>query len=157
MTAAGIEWTPYLPRPTAKRALAQLRQQGTHGGRLHGIAEARRLWERLDVTSPRGPEDPENGSPADVIQYAQMGRGYIRIALGETTAKSLKYWREIRRAHIHNGWGEVDLFEEYFVAKRRYRERHRREEEKNRQHRSRRMVYVNDTMRSNNDRSHRNG
>ena len=127
MATSGGEYTPYLPRPTAKRALVQLRQQGAHGGRLHGIEEARRLWARLDETSPRGPGAPESGFPGDVIQYAKMGRGYIQLALEAATTRAWEYWRSIRRAHIDNGGDGEALFGYYFVAIRRYRDRNRQE------------------------------
>ena len=102
---AGGNWAPLLPRPTAKRALTQLRQNSAHGDRLQGIAEARRLWERLGDANPRGPENPESGFPEEAIQYARMGREYIKISMGETTTKAWQFWRAVRLCAHPQWWG----------------------------------------------------
>lgn len=96
-----------------------------NGERVHGIADASRLWTRLEETIPRVPENPESGFAADAIKYSKYGRGYVQIALGQTTTKAWQYWGEIRRAHIHGGGEEADRFGEYYVEVREYRERHR--------------------------------
>ena len=110
-TAAGGAWAPYLPKPTAKRAAQQLRQEERHGDRVQGIAEARRLWTRLDDWATPGPADPEEGFMDEVLEYAPFGRGYIKKAMGGTTTRAWKRWRSIRRAHIRSVGGKAICME----------------------------------------------
>ena len=123
--AAGGDWVPFPPKPAAKRYVHLLRHQQRHGGRVRGIADARRLWSRLEEGELGGPSTPAEGFPADVIQYASYGREYVRMALEQSTTIAWKWWRSIRRAHIRRGGGgEAYLFGENDVAGRQYRERH---------------------------------
>ena len=99
------ECSPFLPRPTAKRAIAHLRRNSAHGDRAKAVTEARRLWARLDESFPSGPEDPEEGFGPEEIELARMGKIYVQIALGESTTKAWKYWRSVRMSLLHNGGG----------------------------------------------------
>ena len=58
---AGGDWVHFLPKRSAERAVYQLRQQKRHGERVQDIADARRLWARLDDRGPGGPVSPEEG------------------------------------------------------------------------------------------------
>ena len=118
---AGGEWVPFLPKPTAKKAAQQLRQEQAHGERVQNVADARRLWDRLEEQDPDGPEDPEEGFSTIVVRYARYGREYVKKALEQTTAKAWQWWRGIRRAHVKNGGNELDLYEEYDEAVRQYK------------------------------------
>ena len=119
---AGGEWVPYLPKPTAKKAARQLRQDQAHGERVQNIADARRLWTRLEEMDPRGPGNPEEGFPPTVAQYARYGREYIKQALETTSAKAWQWWRAHRRAHLKKGGEEGELYEEYDMAAQHYNE-----------------------------------
>ena len=126
MTTTGGDWAPYLPRPTAKQAAKQLSQKHTHGSRIQGVANARRLWSRLEEDIPRGPANPATGFSAEEAQYAKYGREYIRTVLEQTTTRAWQYWRPIRRAQIHGGGDEEDISEDYYAAVRQNKERQRR-------------------------------
>ena len=120
---AGGTWAPYLPKPTAKRAARQLRQEHSHGERVHRVADARRFWTRLYDWYSTGPGDTEDGFSSAVVQYARCGREYIKKALEQTTTRAWQWWRSIRRSPINAGGEENYMFGEYDVAVRQYRER----------------------------------
>ena len=102
---AGGDEIHYLPKPTAKRALAQLRQQSAHGDRVRDIADARRLRARLDEESPHGTGDADEGFSVEAIHYERLCREYIQISMDHATNKAWQYRRCIRRAHLQNGGG----------------------------------------------------
>ena len=118
---AGGEWVPYLPKPTAKKAVHQLRNQTKHGDRVRDIADAQRLWGRLDDHDQNGPEDPLEGFSEAVIEYAKLGREYVQMALETSTTQAWKWWRSQRRAHVNTGKDEEELYEEFREAIRQYR------------------------------------
>ena len=120
-SSAGGNWAPYLPKPTAKSDAQKLRLEQAHGGRAQCVADARRLWSRLAELDPEGPEGPEAGFSDEVARYARYGREYIRKAPEQSTAKSRKRWRGIRRSHLQREGAEEELFEEYEQAVRKYR------------------------------------
>ena len=41
---------------------------------MRGIADARRLWARLDDETPIGPANPDGGCAVEVTHYDKMGR-----------------------------------------------------------------------------------
>ena len=118
-------YVPYLPKPTVEKSGRSLRDQTVHGAKMQEIADAQRLWSRLDEHSPHGPNNPENGFIAIDVQLAQYGREYVRIGLEQTPAKAWMHWRSIRRAHFHfGGTSEDELYEDYRQAVKAYQLRH---------------------------------
>ena len=111
--SAGGEWAPYLPKPTAKKAVRQLRNQTKHGDRVRDIADAQRLWGRLDDHEQSGPGDPLEGFSNAAIEYAKLGREYVKMALETSTTQAWKWWRSQKRAHLNTGEDEEDLYEEF--------------------------------------------
>ena len=63
-------WVPFLPKPTDKRALQQLRNDHRHGARIHAISEARRLRARLEDEAATGALGAEEGFSEEVAQFA---------------------------------------------------------------------------------------
>ena len=96
-------YLPILPKPTAEKSAMALREQSTHGDRMQAIADAQRLWIRLDEQDPNGPCGPENGFSATAVQLAKYGREYVRIGLEQTPDKARNHWRSIRRARFRFG------------------------------------------------------
>ena len=64
-------YIPYLPKPTPKKSAKLLRDQSIHGEKMRSIADAQRLWSRLDEESPRDNREPEQGFSAVAVQMAK--------------------------------------------------------------------------------------
>ena len=95
--------------------------------RVQDVAGAQRLWTRLGDFSPGWPVNPAEGFPDAAVEYARIGREYVRMALEVSTTNARQRRRRMKRAHIKAGWGEAGLYEDREVDVRRYQERHRGE------------------------------
>ena len=117
---------PSLPKaPSKKRGkIKDINDRAIHGERIQKVADARRLWSRLDEAIRRGPYGPEEGFSMEVVEMARYGRDYVRIALQETMAKAWAYWRSLRRPKLHFGGNIVDFYDVYNQAVADYQVRH---------------------------------